>query len=121
MKRKDIIEKLITIGVFIGLIWGAFSYLDRFALCETTEKKFQMIEEAQKKQMEYFDQKTNKMEKYFDLKILAQELKLIEEQIYQIEKEFGVSPKSASKRADLEKLRRDRERIMNEMKAVQKK
>ena len=116
--------KLITIGIFLGLIvsvWGAFSYLERFALCETTDKKFEMMEQRQQKQMEMLERKTNNMEKLFDLKILAQELKSVEEQIYRIEKEFGVSPRDSIRRADLEKLRRDRERIIQEMKLLQKK
>ena len=117
-------EKILAIVAFFGLIaiiWGAFSYLERYALCETTNKQFQMMEERQQKAIQYFDQKTDKMEKLFDLKLLNQELKSINEQIYQMEKNFGVSPKDPVKRADLEKLRRDRERVMSEIKALQKK
>lgn len=117
-------EKVITIGVILGLvatIWGAFSYLGRFALCETTDKQFEMIKQTQQKQMEYIEQKTNKMEQLFDLKFLSQELKSVEDQIYRIEKDFGTSPKDPVKRADLEKLRRDRQRIMLEIETLRKK
>ena len=117
---KEKIGIIVAFFALVAIIWGAFSYLDRFALCETTDKKFQAIEDGQKKQMEYFDQKTKKMEKYFDLKIFAQELKLVEEQIYQKEKKYGVSPKDQSVRAELEKLKRDRERIIREMNELKK-
>jgi len=114
-------EKLTVIVIVLGLvatIWGAFSYFGRFALCEATDKRFEAVEQTQKKQMEMLEQKTNRMEQLFDYKLKVQELKSTEEQIYRIEKDFGTSPKDPLKRADLEKLRRDRERIMLEMKAL---
>ena len=125
-KKPKIItkESILAITAFFGLvvfIWQAFAYLERFALCETTNKQFEMMKQAQQEQMKYMEQKTEKMEKYYDLKFLTHEQKAIEEQIYQMEKNFGTSPKDPGKRADLEKLRRDRERIMLDIKALQKK
>ena len=126
MKKKQtgMREKILAVIAFFGLvamIWGVFTYLERFALCETTNKQFEMMKQTQQKQMEYFDQKTEKMQQLFDYKLKDMELKSVEEQIYRIEKEFGTSPKDPTKKADLERLRREREKIMQEMKVLQKK
>lgn len=117
-------EKLAVIGGLIllaGFIWGIFNYVGKLATCEAVDKQFEMMKQTQQKQMEYIEQKTNKMEQLFDLKLLTQELKSVEEQIYRIEKDFGTSPRDPIKRADLEKLRRDRERIMAEIRALKEK
>ncbi len=116
-------EKLAVIGGLIllaGFIWGVFNYVGKLATCEAVDKQFEKMQQTQQKQVEYFEQKTNKMEKLFDLKFASQELKSIEDQIYQIEKNYGTTPKDPGKRADLEKLRRDRERIIQEIKTLKK-
>jgi hypothetical protein len=120
-KMKEKILALLAFFALVTIVWQASNYLDKYALCETTNKQFEMMKQVQQEQMKYIEHKTNKMEQLFDLKFKTQELKSVEEQIYQIEKNFGTSPKDPIKRADLEKLRRDRERIMLEMKALEKK
>ncbi len=123
-KGGSLREKILLVVSFLGLvaiIWQASNYLDRYALCETTDKKFEMMKQTQQEQIKYLEQKTDKMEKLFDLKFLTQELKSIDEQIYRLEREFGTTPKDPNKRADLEKLKRDRERILAEMEQLRKK
>ncbi len=107
---RERILALTAFFVLIAFVWGAFTYLERFALGATVEK-----------QIKYIEEKTNKMEKLYDLKFLTHELKTVEDQIFQFEKNFGTTPKNPEKRAELERLRRERERIIMEIKALQKK
>ena len=133
MKKKPtpLKDKLIIIGLVLGLLvscWAAFTYLERYALCETVdkvvqkfEKQMQQMDEVQKKSMELIEQKSKASEREFDFKILALELKQIEEQIYQIEKNYGSAPKDPVKKADLERLKRRREEILAEQRILKEK
>ena len=119
MKKKpaSLRDKLTIIGIIFGLLiscWGVFTYLERYALCETVDKVVQKID----RQMEMMEQKQNKQMEIMDYKLLALELKQVEEQIYQIEKNFGAVPKDPNKKADLERLKRRREEILMEQRVL---
>ena len=113
-------DKLVIIGLIFGLVatcYGVFTYLDRFALCETVDKVAQKFEKA----MEQMDIRQQKSMEIMDYKLLALELKQVEEQIYQIEKNFGSTPKDPAKKADLERLKRRREEILIEQRVLKEK
>lgn len=113
-------DKLLVIGLIFGLIatcYGVFTYLERFALCENVDKVTQKFEKA----MELMDIRQQKSMEIMDYKLLALELKQVEEQIYQIEKNFGAAPKDPVKKADLERLKRRREEILIEQKILKEK
>jgi hypothetical protein len=101
-------DKLIAIGLIFGLLascYGVFTFLERYALCEDLKK---------------VDQKTDKIMQMMDYKFKAMELKTNEDRIYDMEKRYGSSPSDSTKKADLEKLKREREQILREMKEIKK-
>ena len=113
-------DKLAVIVIIIGLAgscYGFFTFMERYALCETVDKVTQKFEKA----MEQMDQRQQKSMEIMDYKLLALELKQIEEQIYQIEKNFGSTPKDPVKKADLERLKRRREEILIEQRVLKEK
>jgi hypothetical protein len=119
-KVTSIKDKLIIIGLVFGLVatcYGIFSYLERYALCETVDKVVQKFEKA----MEQMDIRQQKSMDIMDFKLLASELKQVEEQIYQIEKNYGSTPKDPVKKADLERLKRRREEILIEQRMLKEK
>lgn len=104
---------LIGIGVVFGLlvtVGGSYTYLERYALCANVNKQFEVMDQKQQQDKILFQ---------FELKSL--ELKQINEQIYQIEKNYGIMPKDPIKRADLERLKRQREEIMIEQRLLKEK
>jgi len=119
-KPTPLKDKLIIIGLILGLVatcYGIFTYLERYALCETVDKVTQKFDKA----MEQMDIRQQKQMDLIDYKLLALELKQVEEQIYQIEKNFGSTPKDPVKKADLERLKRRREEILIEQRTLKEK
>ncbi len=113
-------EKLAVIVIIIGLIagvWKGFTYLERYALCAEVSKMDQKMDKA----IEMMDKKTNKMMEFFDYKFLAAELKSVEERIYEKEKEIAKNPTDGVKKAELDKLKRDRENLLREMDGIKQK
>ena len=113
-------DKLAVIVIIIGLAgscYGFFTFMERYALCETVDKVTQKFEKA----MEQMDQRQQKSMEIMDYKLLALELKQVEEQIYQLEKNFGATPKDPAKKADLERLKRRREEILIEQRVLKEK
>lgn len=104
MKEKLAII-LIILGI-IGITWGSFAYLGRYALGDDVKK---------------VEQKIDGVQKQMDFKFKYLELKTIEDRIYDTEKRYGASPTSSEKKADLEKLKRDREQAIREMEEIKKK
>jgi len=95
-------EKLIIVGSIIVLLvflWGIVTYMDRYELCVDAQQKQQMNE----------------------YKFKAIDLRSINEQIYHLEKAFGIKPENKEKAAELEKLKREREEVLEEMKGLKKK
>jgi hypothetical protein len=122
MKKKPttLKDKLITVGLIFGLLatcYGIFTYLERYASCETVDRVVQTFE----KQMKMMDERQQKSMDLMDYKLLAYELKQTEEQIYQIEKNYGQSPSDPVKKADLERLKRRREEILIEQRTLKEK
>jgi len=122
MKKKptSLRDKLIIIGLVFGLVatcYGVFTYLERYASCESVDKVVQKFEKA----MEQMDIRQQKSMDLMDYKLLAYELKQVEEQIYQIEKNFGQSPSDPIKKADLERHKRRREEILIEQRVLKEK
>ena len=107
----------ITIGLIFGLIascYAVFTYLERYALCDDVKK----VEQKADQKINGVDKKTEKMMQMMDYKFKAMELKTNEDRIYDTEKRYGSSPSDAVKKADLEKLKREREQILREMKEI---
>jgi hypothetical protein len=134
MKQKkpiQIKQILWGIGIIFSLFltcYGVFTYLDQFARCETVQKVDQKIDKAmemmqqkQDKQMENMKQEHKKEIELMDFKLLSLELKQVEEQIYQIEKNYTSTPKDPVKKADLERFKRRREEILAEQKVLREK
>jgi len=95
-------EKLIVLGIVFGLIasvWAANEYLDRYQLCADAKQ-------------------TQKMNEY---KFKSIDLRTINQQIYELQKQFGVNPKDNEKAAELEKLKQERKQIEDEMMDLKKK
>ena len=119
-KPASLRDKLIIIGLVTSLLvlcWGVFTYLEKYALCETVDKVVQKFEKA----MEQMDIRQQKQMDLMDYKLLAYELKQTEEQIYQIEKNYGQAPSDPGKKADLERLKRRREEILIEQRTLKEK
>jgi pyruvate/2-oxoacid:ferredoxin oxidoreductase beta subunit len=131
IKSSGLKQVLIGIGVIFGLLvtcWGGFTYLDQYARCETVQKLDQkidkgmeMMKEQQQKSMDILDQKSKSSEREFDFKLLGLELKQLEEQIYQMEKNYTSTPKDPIKRADLERMKRRRDAILIEQQSLKEK
>jgi hypothetical protein len=95
-------EKLAIIGGIIALLvflWGVATYLEKYETCADAQQKQQMNE----------------------YKFKAVDLRSINEQIYQFQKAFGDKPTNKEKVAELEKLKREREDIKDEMEGLKKK
>jgi hypothetical protein len=120
-KIKEILAVIIVIFVVTGTVWASFTYLERYALCASVDKQFEMIEQKQKKQMEKIDQDIKQDKVLFQYELKKLELKQIEEQIYQMEKNFGAMPKDPIKRAELERLKRQREELLIEQRILKEK
>ncbi len=114
-------SKILTgIGAVIVILiacWGVFTYLEKYALCAEVSKMDQKMDKA----IEMMDMKTNKMMEFFDYKFLAAELKSVEERIYEKEKEIAKNPTDGVKKAELDKLKRDRENLLREMDGIKQK
>lgn len=99
-----------TIGgilVILAASFGAWFFIDgKKADCEDVQKVEQKVEGIQKQ---------------MDFKFKHLELKTVEERIYDTEKRYGSTPTSSEKKADLEKLRREREQVIREMEEIKKK
>ena len=111
---------LTGIGIILGLLvtcWAGFTYLEKYALCAEVSKMDQKMDKA----MKMMDQKTDMMMLYFDFKFLAAELKSLEERIYEKEKELAKNPNDGVKKAELDKLKRDRETLLREMDGIKEK
>ncbi len=117
---KEKLGVVITVLVIAGICWGAFTYLKQYALCAEVSQMNQKINEKMDKAIEMLDKKTDKMMNYFDYKFLAAELKSIEERISEKEKEIAKNPNDLVKRAELEKLKRQREQIIRDMTSIKK-
>jgi len=108
---------LAIIGIVLGLlitVWGGYTYLEKYATAEEVKK----LDQKSDKVLQMMDEKTEKMQKIMDYKFSSYELKVNEDRIYEKEKETIKNPKDATKRADLEKLKREREKILLEMKEI---
>jgi hypothetical protein len=133
MKNKPtpLRDKLILVGIVFGIlstIWLVFSYVGNLAKCEDvkqseqrTEKIFQKMDEKidrsisiMEQKSKEIDQKYKENERLFDYKLLGLEKKQIDEEISQIERNYGSPPKDPIKKADLERLKRRREEILIE-------
>ena len=100
---KDKLSLIIVLVAIFSISFGIFTYLGRYALCEDVKR---------------VEQKTDKMMQIMDYKFKYMELKTTEERIYNIEKRYGVNPRDQNKKAELEKLRREREQILREMNEI---
>jgi len=92
-------EKLVVIGIvfsLIAVVWGANKYFDRYALCADVKQQQQMNE----------------------YKFKSIDLRTINQQIFDLQKAFGVKPTNKEKAAELEKLMQEREGIKEEMKGL---
>jgi hypothetical protein len=131
IKSSGLKQVLIGIGVIFGLLvtcWGGFAYLDQYARRETVQKLDQkmdkgveMMEQRQQKSLDIMDQKSKASGREFDFKLLGLELKQLEEQIYQMEKNYTSTPKDPIKRADLERMKRRRDAILIEQQSLKEK
>lgn len=122
---------LIGIGVVVGLlaaVWAPFTYLEKYALSanldkqvERIDKQMEMMQQMQKKEIEKLDQKTEQQKILFKFELNALELKQVKEQIDQIERVHGVIPRDPIKRAELERLKRQREEFLIEQRILKEK
>lgn len=95
-------EKLIVIGIIFGLFasaWGVHTYLTRYALCS--------------------DVAEHKMVTEYRFKAI--DLRTLNQQIYELQKQFGVNPVNQEKAAELEKLKQERKQTEDEMKMIREK
>jgi uncharacterized protein YPO0396 len=95
-------EKLAIIGGIIALLvflWGVATYLEKYETCADAQQKQQMNE----------------------YKFKSIDLRTLNQQIYDLEKSFGVKPNNTEKAAELEKLKREREDTKYEMEGLKKK
>jgi len=95
-------EKLVVIGIvfsLIAVVWGANKYFDRYALCADVKQQQQMNE----------------------YKFKSIDLRTINQQIYELQKQFGVTPGNKEKAAELEMLKQERKQIEDEMRDLKEK
>ena len=108
--RSRAMQKILAIigGLILitGFIWGIFTYLERYALCEDVKKVDQKVE------------KTMEMMQY-SFKEFQLESK--EKRISEIEKKAGKSPKDPIVAETLEQLRKDKVKLEKEMRKIEEK
>ena len=116
----QIFKGIVVLLVLLAFCWGIFTYLGQYALCADVSQMNQKTNEKMDKAIEMMDKKTNKMMEFFDYKFLAAELKLVEERIYEKEKEIAKNPNDLVKKAELENLKRQREQVIRDMQSIKK-
>ncbi len=100
-------KEFIAVLTIVGMCFGAWFYIDgKKADCADVQK---------------VDQKADKIMKMMDYKFLALQLETKEDRIYKIEEQSGKVPKDKSARESLEKLKREKGRIMREMEKMETK
>ena len=100
-----------------GFIWGVFTYLERYALCEDVKKVDQKVGEDVKK----VDHKVDKMMEMMQYSFKEFQLESKEKRISEIEKKAGKSPKDPIVAETLEQLRKDKVKLEKEMRKIEEK
>ena len=89
-----------------GFIWGVFTYLERYALCEDVKK---------------VDQKVDKTMEMMQYSFKEFQLESKEKRISDIEKKAGKSPRDPLVLETLEQLRKDKVKLEKEMRKIEEK
>jgi hypothetical protein len=117
--KNPIRDRLIVVGIVFGIlasVWGIFTYIGTLARCEDVKAVDQKID----KMINKIDQKIDKSLKTMDYQFKVIQLKAKEDQIYEIERKYGKDPKDPVEKDHLERLKRERDQLLREMKVLEK-
>ncbi len=97
---------ILGILAIAGFTWGAWTYLDRYALCADLQKT---------------DQKLQKTMDVIEWKFKALQVDNLDERIYKTEERVKQSPNDVALKEDLAKLKKDKEKALRDMKMIEEK
>jgi hypothetical protein len=118
------INKFLTLIVIIfglfGSTFGIYKYLDRYALAEDMKQSIQMMKEQQQKELQIIKEKQEKDAKRLDYKILSDQFRDIQRQIWDIRKEFSNKKMDESNKQTIRNLDMEKDEIKAKMDILRK-
>ena len=107
---KDKIPYLMAIMAILAASWGAWQYLDRFALADDVKSEIKKIAQRQ-----------DRTDTLFEIQKESDKVYRMDQRIWQIKSQSGEKPKDPSAKQEIENLEKQKEISQKKIETLEKK